>query len=238
MDWNIARSGHRCSKCDREFAEEESYFSALHDTGADFGLLAYLARVDVELMPFADHLPSHGERRQNKRGLAGFLCALARKLQLDKALAKPSIQKRSRFAALKSKADRHVLMRLGHRIDRARIKPVHLCDDCARCNKLPIFMKACVVHLSLPFSTHYPHTRANQELSDPHPHFHQHLINRSGSVIASRYHALDTRSGAVIFSLCAFPHVTPGGRGSVTVRVCCAVLAADIAKNRQRARPG
>lgn len=36
MDWNISRSQHRCSQCDKEFAEEEAYFSALYDTPQSF----------------------------------------------------------------------------------------------------------------------------------------------------------------------------------------------------------
>ncbi len=36
MDWNISRSLRRCSSCEKEFAEEEGYYSALYDTGADF----------------------------------------------------------------------------------------------------------------------------------------------------------------------------------------------------------
>jgi hypothetical protein len=36
LDWNISRSQRRCSKCDKEFAEAEAYYSALYDTGADF----------------------------------------------------------------------------------------------------------------------------------------------------------------------------------------------------------
>ena len=36
MDWNIAKSLHRCSHCDKEFAEEEPYFSALYDAGPEF----------------------------------------------------------------------------------------------------------------------------------------------------------------------------------------------------------
>ena len=36
MDWNISRSQRRCSRCDKEFAEEEAYYSALFDTGAEF----------------------------------------------------------------------------------------------------------------------------------------------------------------------------------------------------------
>ena len=36
MDWNISRSQRRCSKCEKEFAEEEEYFSALFDAGATF----------------------------------------------------------------------------------------------------------------------------------------------------------------------------------------------------------
>lgn len=36
MDWNIARSQRRCSGCGREFAEEEEYYSALLEAGAEF----------------------------------------------------------------------------------------------------------------------------------------------------------------------------------------------------------
>ncbi len=36
MDWNIAKSEHRCNACGREFAEEEAYYSALYDTGPEF----------------------------------------------------------------------------------------------------------------------------------------------------------------------------------------------------------
>ena len=36
MDWNIAKSLHRCTRCDKEFAEEQPYYSALYDTGAEF----------------------------------------------------------------------------------------------------------------------------------------------------------------------------------------------------------
>ena len=36
MDWNIAKSERRCTNCGKEFAEEEQYYSALYDTGADF----------------------------------------------------------------------------------------------------------------------------------------------------------------------------------------------------------
>jgi hypothetical protein len=36
LDWEIAKSEHRCSLCDRAFAEEETYYSALYDTGAEF----------------------------------------------------------------------------------------------------------------------------------------------------------------------------------------------------------
>ncbi len=36
MDWNIAKSLHRCSSCDKEFTEEEPYFSALFDAEAEF----------------------------------------------------------------------------------------------------------------------------------------------------------------------------------------------------------
>ena len=36
MDWDIAKSERRCSACDKEFAEEDPFFSALFDTGAEF----------------------------------------------------------------------------------------------------------------------------------------------------------------------------------------------------------
>ena len=36
MDWDIAKSQRRCTGCDKEFAEEEPYYSALYDTGAAF----------------------------------------------------------------------------------------------------------------------------------------------------------------------------------------------------------
>ena len=36
MDWNIAKSQYRCTNCDREFAEEDPYYSVLFDTGAGF----------------------------------------------------------------------------------------------------------------------------------------------------------------------------------------------------------
>ncbi|MFH1733057.1 MAG: hypothetical protein ABIF82_15605 [Planctomycetota bacterium] len=36
LDWDIAKSLHRCTRCDKEFAEEEPYCSALYDTGVEF----------------------------------------------------------------------------------------------------------------------------------------------------------------------------------------------------------
>lgn len=36
MDWDIARSERRCTACEREFAEEEPYYSALYDAGEGF----------------------------------------------------------------------------------------------------------------------------------------------------------------------------------------------------------
>jgi len=36
LDWNIAKSEHRCTTCDKEFGEGEAYHSALYDTGAEF----------------------------------------------------------------------------------------------------------------------------------------------------------------------------------------------------------
>jgi len=36
LDWNVARSQRRCSSCDKQFAEEEPYYSALYDTGTEF----------------------------------------------------------------------------------------------------------------------------------------------------------------------------------------------------------
>lgn len=36
MDWNISRSLRHCSRCNREFATEEEYYSALFDAGAEF----------------------------------------------------------------------------------------------------------------------------------------------------------------------------------------------------------
>ena len=36
LDWNISKSLHRCEQCEKEFAEEEAYFSAIYDTGVEF----------------------------------------------------------------------------------------------------------------------------------------------------------------------------------------------------------
>jgi hypothetical protein len=36
LDWNITKSLHRCGRCSKEFAEEEPYYSALHDSGVEF----------------------------------------------------------------------------------------------------------------------------------------------------------------------------------------------------------
>jgi len=36
LDWNIAKSERRCTCCNKEFAEEEPYYSALFDTGPAF----------------------------------------------------------------------------------------------------------------------------------------------------------------------------------------------------------
>jgi len=36
VDWNIAKSERRCARCGRGFSEEEEYYSALYDTGAEF----------------------------------------------------------------------------------------------------------------------------------------------------------------------------------------------------------
>ena len=36
MDWNISKSLHRCEQCEKEFAEEEAYFSAIYDSGVEF----------------------------------------------------------------------------------------------------------------------------------------------------------------------------------------------------------
>ena len=36
MDWNIAKPQRQCSTCERELAENEPYFAALHEEGADF----------------------------------------------------------------------------------------------------------------------------------------------------------------------------------------------------------
>ena len=36
MDWNIAKPQRRCSACERDLGENETYFAALHDDGAEF----------------------------------------------------------------------------------------------------------------------------------------------------------------------------------------------------------
>ena len=36
MDWDIAKSERRCASCDKEFSEEEPYYSALYDTAGEF----------------------------------------------------------------------------------------------------------------------------------------------------------------------------------------------------------
>lgn len=36
MDWNISKSLRCCSNCEKQFAEEESYYSALYDSGLEF----------------------------------------------------------------------------------------------------------------------------------------------------------------------------------------------------------
>jgi hypothetical protein len=35
-EWNIAKSERRCTVCDKTFAEEEGYYSAVYDAGAAF----------------------------------------------------------------------------------------------------------------------------------------------------------------------------------------------------------
>jgi len=36
LDWNITKSLHHCTSCGKEFAEEQTYYSALFDTGPEF----------------------------------------------------------------------------------------------------------------------------------------------------------------------------------------------------------
>jgi hypothetical protein len=71
-----------------------------HHARANFGLFAYLASVYAKLLPFPDHLTGNSKRRENKRRLARFLCALLGKFQFNQAFAQSCIEKASRFAPL------------------------------------------------------------------------------------------------------------------------------------------